>query len=429
MTVTTEGTTGSAAGVLAAAFLTDLGYTPDDQQKLHDTYRYLHTHPELSMQEHETAAYLLARLQELGLEAFPCGGTGVVGILRNGEGPVVGFRADTDGLPIGENTGLEYASTATGTLEDGTAVPVMHGCGHDTHMAVALATAELLARGTDRWAGTVVFIFQPGEETAAGARAMVADGLWDKAPRPEVIYGQHVWPGVAGELEISSGTAMAMADSWRITVLGRQAHGSQPEKSIDPIVLGAHMVVRIQTILSREVPARDSAVITVGTFHGGLKENIIPGSAEFTVNVRTFEPEVREHVLGALRRIIAAEAAASGAPEPLIEEISSFPRCYNDPETTAGLLPGLRAALGEENVKEVPPVMGSEDFGLLADAIGVPSVYWMFGSTKRERVDAGELVAGNHSPEFAPEIEPTLGTGLAAALAALTTRLAAGPQA
>ncbi|MBD7996448.1 amidohydrolase [Arthrobacter sp. Sa2CUA1] len=417
---------GSAAGSPAAAFLTSLGYTTEDQQKLHETYRYLHAHPELSMQEHETAAYLLGRLQELGLEAFACGGTGIVGILRNGDGPVVGYRADTDGLPIGENTGLEYASAATGTLEDGTAVPVMHGCGHDTHMAVALTTAELLARSTDRWAGTVVFIFQPGEETAAGARAMVADGLWGKAPRPEVIYGQHVWPSAAGEVEISSGTAMAMADSWRITVLGRQAHGSQPEKSIDPILLGAHMVVRIQTIISREVPARDSAVITVGTFHGGLKENIIPGSAEFTVNVRTFEPEVREHVLGALRRIIAAEAAASGAPEPLIEEISSFPRCYNDPETTAGLLPGLRRALGEQNVKEVPPVMGSEDFGLLADAIGVPSVYWMFGSAKQKRVDAGEPVAGNHSPEFAPELEPTLGTGLAAALAALTTRLDAG---
>lgn len=413
----------------AGALLADLGYTAADQRRLHETYRYLHAHPELSMQEHATAGYLLGRLTELGLETFTCGGTGVVGVLRNGDGPVVGFRADTDGLPIGENTGLDYASTATGTLEDGTAVPVMHGCGHDTHMAVALATAELLARGTDRWAGTVVFLFQPGEETAAGARAMVADGLWDKAPRPEVIYGQHVWPGVAGELEISSGTAMAMADSWRITVLGRQAHGSQPEKSIDPIVLGAHMIVRIQTILSREVPARDSAVITVGTFHGGLKENIIPGSAEFTVNVRTFEPGVREHVLGALRRIIAAEAAASGAPEPVIEEISSFPRCFNDPAATAELIGGLRAALGGEAVREVPPVMGSEDFGLLAEAIGVPSVYWMFGSSSRERLDAGEQVAGNHSPEFAPELEPTLGTGLAAALSALRTRLAAGAQA
>lgn len=402
------------------------GYGAADQQKLHETYRYLHTHPELSMQETETAAFLAGRLEELGLEVFTCGGTGVVGILRNGEGPVVGYRADTDGLPIQENTALEYASTATGTLEDGTAVPVMHGCGHDTHMSVALAAAELLARTPGAWAGTVVFIFQPGEETAAGARAMVEDGLWDRAPKPEVIYGQHVWPGVAGGIEISSGTAMAMADSWRVTVLGKQAHGSQPEKSIDPIVLGAHMIVRIQTILGREVPARESAVITVGTFHGGLKENIIPGSAEFTLNVRSFEPAVREQVLGALRRILAAEAAASGAPEPLVEEISSFPRCYNEPDAAAGVIDALRGSLGGENVRVVPPVMGSEDFGLLADAIGVPSVYWMFGSTRADRLEAGEDVAGNHSPEFAPEVEPTLGTGLTAALAAILGRTGAG---
>ncbi|WP_461170174.1 amidohydrolase [Arthrobacter sp. Z1-15] len=399
------------------------GYSTADQQKLQETYRYLHANPELSMQETNTSKFLLGRLEELGLDAFLCGGTGVVGVLRNGPGPVVGFRADTDGLPIGENTGLEYASTAEGTLEDGTRVPVMHGCGHDTHMAVALAAAELLARSTGSWSGTVVFIFQPGEETAAGARAMLADGLWEKAPQPEVVYGQHVWPGVAGGLEISSGTAMAMADSWKVTVLGRQAHGSQPEKSIDPIVLGAHMIVRIQTILSREVPPRESAVVTVGTFHGGLKENIIPASAEFTLNVRTFEPAVRDQVLTALRRIITAEAAASGAPEPVIEEISSFPRCYNDPAATAEVTEQLRSALGEDNVRDVPPVMGSEDFGLLADAIGVPSVYWMFGSTLSERLNSETPVPGNHHPEFAPAPEPTLETGLTAALAAIRTRV------
>ena len=399
------------------------GYSTADQQKLQETYRYLHANPELSMQETNTSKFLLGRLEELGLDAFLCGGTGVVGVLRNGPGPVVGFRADTDGLPIGENTGLEYASTAEGTLEDGTRVPVMHGCGHDTHMAVALAAAELLARSTGSWSGTVVFIFQPGEETAAGARAMLADGLWEKAPQPEVVYGQHVWPGVAGGLEISSGTAMAMADSWKVTVLGRQAHGSQPEKSIDPIVLGAHMIVRIQTILSREVPPRESAVVTVGTFHGGLKENIIPASAEFTLNVRTFEPAVRDQVLTALRRIITAEAAASGAPEPVVEEISSFPRCYNDPAATAEVTEQLRSALGEDNVRDVPPVMGSEDFGLLADAIGVPSVYWMFGSTLSERLTSDTPVPGNHHPEFAPAPEPTLETGLTAALAAIRTRV------
>ena len=313
---------------------------------MHELYRHLHAHPELSMQETHTAAFILEKLNHLGLDAFMCGGTGVVGVLRNGDGPVIGYRADTDGLPMLEDTGLDYASTTTGALADGTAVPVMHGCGHDTHITVGLTAAQLLTENLDAWSGTVVFIFQPGEETGEGAEAMVEDGLWDKAPKPEIIYGQHVWPGLAGTLSISKGTAMAMADSWKITVQGKQAHGSQPEQSIDPIVLGAHMVVRLQTVVSREVHPMKSAVVTVGTFHAGLTENIIPATAEFPVNVRTFDPEVRDKVLLALRRIIGAEAAASGAPEPVIEEITSFPQCYNDPDATTDLMAALGGVLG-----------------------------------------------------------------------------------
>ena len=391
--------------------------------EMHDLYRHLHAHPELSMQETNTAALISQRLEALGMEAFLCGGTGVVGILRNGEGPVVGYRADTDGLPMEEDTGLDYASTATGTLADGTPVPVMHGCGHDTHIAVALTAAQMLSENLDAWSGTVVFIFQPGEETAAGAKAMIEDGLWEKAPKPEIIYGQHVWPGLAGTVNISSGTAMAMADSWKITVNGRQAHGSQPEQSIDPIVLGAHMVVRIQTIVAREVHPMKSAVVTVGTFHAGLKENIIPAQAEFSINVRTFDVDVRTRVLESLRRIIHAEADASGAPAPVIEEISSFPECYNDPASAEALINEFKAALGEDSVNVVPPVMGSEDFGLLADALGVPSVYWMFGAYTQERLDAAAPLPGNHSPYFAPDVEPTLGTGVRAALASILSRV------
>lgn len=391
-------------------------------QQMEETYWHLHETPELSMQESKTAAFILAELTGMGFEAFTCGGTGVVGVLRNGDGPVVAYRADTDGLPIAEDTGLERASTARGTLPDGSDVPVMHGCGHDTHMTVALTSARLLAQDTSTWSGTVVFIFQPGEETAEGAVAMIEDGLWDKAPKPSVIYGQHVWPGLAGTLNISSGTAMAMADSWKVTVVGKQAHGSQPDQSIDPIVLGAHMIVRIQTIVAREVHPMKSAVVTVGTFHGGLKENIIPGTAEFTLNVRNFDPAVRERVLGSLRRIIAAEADASGAPAPVIEEISTFPECYNDPATTADLISAFHGVLGEEAVNVVPPVMGSEDFGVLAQVLGVPSVYWMFGAFGPERLEGGN-VAGNHSPEFAPDLDPTLLTGVRAALTALLSKL------
>lgn len=394
---------------------------------MRDIYEHLHANPELSMQETRTAKYIRERLDRLGLETFICGGTGIVGILRNGLGPVVGYRADIDGLPIQEETGLDFASTTTGTMLDGSVVPVMHGCGHDTHITVGLTAALLMTENRGAWAGTAVFIFQPGEETAAGARAMVEDGLWDKAPKPTIIYGQHVWPGLAGTVNLSKGAAMAMADSWKVTVHGKQSHGSQPEQSIDPIVLGAHMVVRIQTIVSRQVHPMKPAVVTIGTFHGGLKENIIPTSAEFTLNVRTFDHDVRDLVLRSLRRTISAEAAASGAPEPSIEEISSFPQCYNDPSAAEDLMTALKEVLGKDAVFETAPVMASEDFGLLAEAIGVPSVYWFFGGHAQEVLDGEKAPAGNHSPFFAPVIEPTLSTGVRAAMTALMSKLETPP--
>lgn len=394
-----------------------------DPERMHRIYRHLHTHPELSMQEHATADFIAAELDDLGIENFRCGGTGVVGVVRNGEGPVVAFRADTDGLPIAEDTGLEYASTATGTLEDGTEVPVMHGCGHDTHVTSLLTAARELLGRAGEWSGTLVLVFQPGEETAAGARAMVDDGLWDRAPRPEVVLGQHVMPSRAGSVTISHGTAMAMADALRVTLYGRQSHGSQPQSSIDPIVLGAHVIARLQTIVSRELDPRSPAVITSGTFHAGLKENIIPDRAVLTLNIRSFEEDVREQVLAAVRRIIAAEAAASNAPEPLVEEIYTFPRCYNDPGAAARVEAALRAELGEDNVSVGEPVMGSEDFGHLADSIGVPAVYWMFGGFDP---DAGEPPV-NHSPFFGPLMEPTLTTGTRAAVAGILAYLGTKP--
>jgi len=403
--------------------LRDLELTDEETVRMHKLYRHLHANPELSMQEHRTARLITDHLSAIGAETFSCGGTGVVGVLRNGEGPVVGFRADIDGLPIKEETGLDYASQATGALADGTQVPVMHGCGHDMHITAALTAAALLADATDAWTGTVVFLFQPGEEMAAGAQAMVDDGLWNRAPKPEIIYGQHVVPSLAGTVSISRGTAMAMADSWKVTVHGRQAHGSQPQESIDPIVLGAHMLVRLQTIVSRELDPMQSAVVTIGTFHGGLKENIIPAIAEFTINVRTFDQKVHEAVLASIRRIIRAEAEASSAPPPEIEELYSFPLCYNDPAATDQLIQEFRAMMGEEEVREIPPMMASEDFGTLATAISAPSVYWTFGGYTAETLRADGHIAGNHSPHFAPAAEPTLSTGVRAAMTAILSKV------
>ncbi len=386
-------------------------------------YRYLHAHPELSMQEHNTAIWLEARMEDLGFEHFRCGGTGVVGILRNGEGPVIAYRADTDGLPIQEDSDLPFASTARGTLPDGTEVPVMHGCGHDTHMAVGLAMCRVLAENRDLWSGTLVMLLQPGEETGAGAKAMVEDGVWDKAPNPEAVFGQHVMPGETGTISVASGTAAAMSDVWRITLRGRQTHGSQPQDGLDPIVLGSHLVTRLQSIVSREVDPRDMAVVTVGTFHAGLKANIIPDTAVIELNVRTFEPAVRDKVLGGIRRMVAAEVAASGAPEATIEELETFPKLYNDPDTTVDVVEVLRAELGDDKVIMIPALTGSEDFGLFAEALGVPSVYWFYGGHPRELLDAGEPIPKNHSPQFTPVAQPTLDTAVRAAVAVMLSRL------
>lgn len=404
---------------LAAALTQDLDA---NLETLVELYQDFHRAPELSMQEHQTAERITALMQERGYETFVCGGTGVVATLSNGDGPVIAYRADTDGLPIEEDTGADFASTARGTLADGTDVPVMHGCGHDTHITVALETARLLADHRDLWSGTVVFLFQPGEETSAGAAAMLEDGLWDKAPRPSAVFGQHVWPAPAGTINVSVGTAMAMADSLEVTVRGRQAHGSQPENSIDPVVLGAFMVTRLQTVVSRETSARKMLVLTIATFHAGLKENIIPDKAVFTINMRSFDEDVRADALAAIERIIHAEAAAAGAPEPQIRKMYDFPRCYNDPDLTRPLLEAFREELGEGAVVESDAVTGSEDVGRFGDAIGVPYTYWFFGGHKAESIEAG--APGNHSPMFLPDDPATaLRTGTRAALTALLSHL------
>jgi hippurate hydrolase len=252
---------------------------------------------------------------------------------------------------------------------------------------------------------------------------MVQDGLWDRAPKPEIVFGQHVGAMLAGTVQIAVGDSHAMTDSLKVTVYGQGAHGSQPQDSIDPIIQGVNMINRIQTIVSREVHPMKSAVVTVGTFHAGLKENIIADRAEFTINVRTLDPEVREQVNAALRRIIYAEADASGAPRPLIEELYTFPRSYNDPEATAATVAEFRNVLGDSNVTFMDPVMGSEDFGRLGQAIGVPSVYWFFGGHSAETLGSGKPVPVHHSPLFAPQLEPTLSTAVQTALTAIMSKV------
>lgn len=397
----------------AAAVLTGLDELDDELQQL---YRHLHARPELSMQEQRTAELIEQHLARSGVPTFRCGGTGVVGVLRNGPGPVVAFRADTDGLPITEQTGLAHASTTSGTLPDGTTTDVMHACGHDTHVSSLLIAAKLLARTCDAWSGTVVLIFQPGEETAAGARAMVDDGLWDRAPHPAVVLGQHVGAGPAGHVSYRTGTVACMADSWEVTMFGRGGHGSQPQRCIDPIVQVAHAITRIQSVVAREVDPARSAVVTIGRLVGGLKENIIPDSAMFTLNARAPDEQVHGRTLDALRRIIGAEAVASGAPEPHIAELSSFPRLVNDEETTTRTMTALSEHRGGRGVAVLEdPVMASEDFGVLGEAIGAPYCFWFIGGTdprrhaaSRESGTTSADIPANHSPLFAPDPGPTL---------------------
>src|SRR3954453_10504866 len=343
---------------------------------LEDLYRDVHAHPELSMQERRTAAKAAERLQAAGYEVTTGGGgTGVVGVLSKGEGPTVMLRADMDALPVKEATALPYASTATATDPDGNEVPVMHACGHDMHVTWLAGATALLAAARDAWRGTVLAVFQPAEETAQGARAMIDDGLFERFARPQVILGQHVMPGPAGAIGYRAGTTQAAADSLEVRLFGRGAHGSMPESSVDPVVMAAATVLRLQTIVSREVAAGQAAVVTIGALQAGTKDNVIPDEVLLKLNVRAFDERVRTRVLDAIRRIVEAEAAASGAPRPPeITMTEHYPLTVNDPGRTARVAAALRAQFGEEAVRELAaPVSASEDFGSFGTEWGVPS--------------------------------------------------------
>lgn len=400
--------------------------------KLESLYTDIHSHPELSMQEVRTAGLAAEHLQALGFEVTTgIGKTGVVGLLRNGDGPTVMLRADMDALPVAEATGAPYASTVTVGDADGGTIPVMHACGHDMHVTWLMGTATLLARDRSSWKGTLMAVFQPAEETAEGAQAMIDDGLFQRFPKPDVVLGQHVMVGPAGAIGGRAGVITSAADSLQIRLFGRGAHGSMPQASVDPVVLAAATVLRLQTIVSREVAPTESAVVTIGSLQAGTKENVIPDEAIIKLNVRTFDEGVRQRVLDAITRIVNAEAEASGSPRPPeITPLDRYSLVTNDAEATTKLVAAFRQHFPAERMRETGPTPASEDFGSFGAQWGVPSVFWFVGGTdpevyaKAKAANKINEIPSNHSPLFLPALHPTLETGVEALVVAARAWLA-----
>src|ERR1700712_289323 len=403
----------------ASVVLTNLGKLLPELEPL---YKDIHAHPELSMHETRTAGIAADKLRKAGYAVTTgVGKTGVVGVLRNGEGPTVMLRADMDALPIAENTGLAYASKVTATDAEGNPVPVGHMCGHDMHVTWLAGAATLLSQARDAWKGTLLAVFQPGEETAQGAQAMIDDGLLKRFPTPDVVLGQHVMVGPAGTLAGSAGPITSAADSLQIRLFGRGAHGSMPQASIDPVVMAASVVLRLQTIVSREVAANDAAVVTVGVLQAGTKENVIPDEAIIKLNVRTFDAGVRTRVLAAIDRIANAEAEASGAlRKPEITTLDQYPLNVNDEAASQRIADAFRAYFSEQRVRHTGPAPASEDFGCFGAEGHVPSLFWFVGGNEPDAYERAKKTGRlndlpvNHSPKFAPVIHPTLKTGVEA---------------
>ncbi|RMI07069.1 amidohydrolase [Cellulomonas triticagri] len=408
---------GRAARVLDAADPRDAHWR--------DLYRDLHAHPELSGREHRTAAALAAELRASGLEVTEgVGGTGVVGLLRNGDGPVVMLRADMDGLPVLEDSGKPYQSRHTDVNPAGETVPTMHACGHDMHVTALASAVDTLAATRDAWSGTLMVVGQPAEETASGANAMLEDGLFTRFPKPDVALGQHVGPIPAGVAHHARGLLMAAACTLDVTIHGRGGHGSRPFVTVDPILTAAYAITRLQTIAARETSPEDPLVVTVGTFHAGTKSNIIPDDATFTVNLRARSDASMARAVAAVRRIVEAEAAAAGCPEPPTIGIrENPPATVNTPAVVDRVMAAQQAVLPEGSVRIADPLMGSEDFSEYGLPKGryegdpVPYAFWFWGGMAHAMFPEGFAsgmspeVPGNHTAQFAPEDEPTLAAG------------------
>jgi hippurate hydrolase len=398
-----------------------------------EVYRDLHRHPELSDQEVRTAATAADALRTAGYEVHEkIGTTGVVGILRNGDGPTVLVRADMDALPMQEETGLPYASAVYQTDSSGQSVPVAHACGHDVHVACLLGAARLLAAERSAWHGTFIPLFQPAEELGRGADSMVKSGLTTLVPRPDVALAQHVLAYPSGSVGTLAGPILSTAASLRITIYGRGSHGSMPQLSIDPVVLAAMIVVRLQAVVAREVAPDDFAVLTVGRLVAGTKSNIIPDHAAIELNIRAYSDRTRAHLIHAVERVVKGECLASGSPkDPEIQVYDEYPLTSNDPEVTARVAAAFTNFFGDRAFT-VPRQSASEDFSRISDAFGAPYTYWALGGIDAETWQRAEAagtlstdIPANHSPRFAPVIEPTLETGTAAIVVAALAWLSA----
>ena len=395
-------------------------------------YLDLHQHPELSLHEQRTSGKLAELMRALGYEVTTgVGGTGVVAILRNGEGPAVLLRTDIDALPVEEKTGLSYASKVTMQNDSGMMVPVMHACGHDVHMSSWYGTARLMAQNRQRWHGTLIMIGQPAEEVGLGASAMLRDGLLTRFPKPGVAFAIHDDERLpAGQVGYTSGYAWATADAVEITIFGRGGHGAQPEYTVDPIVIGAKTVLALQTIVSRENNPRDPAVVTVGSFQGGTQNNVIPDEVKLLLTVRTYKAEVRKRILASIERIVNGEASASGAPKaPLISVKPAANALFNDPALTNRTVKALADVLGPRNVVEMPAKMVFEDFAEFPLA-GIPSLMIVVGAVERSVFTAaqlsGAILPGPHSSLWAPDYKPTIRTAIIAESAMLLSVLGPG---
>ena len=406
----------------------------DHMDDLVGVYTHLHTHPELSFHEERTAARLADELEEVGCEVTRnVGGHGVVGLLKNGEGPTLMLRTDLDALPVTEETGVEYASQVTAVDDDGVEVGVMHACGHDVHITNQIAVARYLASHKDEWAGTVMFVGQPAEEKGGGATAMLEDGLFKRFPRPDFAVALHVDSFLpAGMVGYRGGYAMANVDSCDITVKGRGGHGSYPQGCIDPIAQAAQLIVDLQTIVSREIAPLEPAVITVGSIHGGTKHNIIPDTCHLQLTIRSYTPKVREHLKDAIIRKAQAVAESYRAPEPVVEYKEGTPSLFNDERLTERLVPVLVDALDEKRVVQSEQTMGGEDFSQYGLA-GVPIFMYKLGSVERERLsryaESGAIPPTLHSSKYYPDVRPTLATGVDSMTAIVRELLPAEDQA
>jgi amidohydrolase len=393
--------------------------------ELEEIYKDIHQNPELSMQEVRTSKIAADYLTKYSYEVTTdVGAHGVVGLLKNGEGPTVMLRADMDALPVTEATTLPYASTKVARDEEGKEVGVSHVCGHDLHVTWLMGAARLFSEHKDQWKGTLMAVFQPGEEVGRGAQSMIDDGMMARFPKPDIILGQHVMVGEAGTVGYRSGAILSAGNSLKVTIFGRGAHGSSPQTSIDPVIMAAATTMRLQTIVSREIAPIENAVLTIGALQAGTKENIIPEDATLKLNIRTFDDSVRDHILSAVKRICCAECAASNAPkDPEFTTLDSYPITDNDVIATAKVAEAFNSQFGNRS-RETQPASASEDFSIFGRNWKVPYVFWFVGGTdpktylEAKKNNNINSIPSNHSPKFAPVIHPTLKTGLQAMLTA-----------